>query len=324
MFTARSILVTVSILIVFTIPAFGFEEGQGSPPSPIDVPRDPTITITFSQPQYSVNVEPGETGVVHTDVTVRCEMPPSTPPGQYCIVNLQAEAGGWPVNVPPSLTFSNTDTEEKVMISTQIPVETSSRVNGQLTVSGRWSYSPGTRGGTVDPSSAQIVVLPYGKPVVGIDNENLTGKVGSWHEIELTVRNDGNCEDTISFEVLEKPGNFDAYFPDTSVTVGEKEETTVLLMMKQRTGSPGSTRIIISASSSNPGKNANITKDIIYESKLSLNSFFTSPITIGALVILLIIGIVVSAIVARKMGRKFPSFRRMEPVVEISGITQTS
>ncbi len=207
----------------------------------------PTITIELDDDKKGVSVSPGSTGVIRFQGTVTAEVP-LMPPGQYLIVTLQADAGGWPVSIPPSMSFTNNHTEERFEVTVQVPIETSRQTQGQLTISGRWRYSPGTLGGTIDPATAIIEIEQYYSYTVS-PRETVT-KTGpdSVCEVEFEVHNKGNAADRISLEVtnkddLEGSGIF-ASVKTSDLSIPEKQSKFYpVAMVTSPSASPGKYRI---------------------------------------------------------------------------------
>lgn len=167
----------------------------------VDAVGRPAIRIELAQTKQTAYVAPGQDGVVTFTGTVTATIPVS-PQIQYLVVNLQAEAGGWPVSVPPSLTFNRAITQQGFAVSVQVPVETSQKTSGQLSISGRWSYSPGTRGGNVDPATAIIVIKQYYQFSVGCDKPYVQVGPGSSLGFKIRLINEGNAADRLTIEVL--------------------------------------------------------------------------------------------------------------------------
>jgi hypothetical protein len=172
-------------------------------PSKTDGMGSPSITIQLEDSRKKVEVSPGSSGVLTFNGTVIAEAP-IMPPGQYLVVTLMADAGGWAVSVPPSLVFSNNVTEQPFSLSVQVPIETSVKTQGQLSVSGKWRYSPGSMGGSIEPATAIIEVEQYYSYAVS-PKEMLT-KIGtdSISEVVFEIINKGNAADRLTLEVMNK------------------------------------------------------------------------------------------------------------------------
>jgi hypothetical protein len=160
----------------------------------------PAITIALAQAKQTAYVAPGQDGIVTFTGTVFAQIPWS-PNIQYLVVQLQADAGGWPVSVPPALTFSKAQKQQSFTLSVQVPIETSQRTQGQLSVSGRWSYSPGAGGGTIPPATAIIFVKQYYQFSVGCDKPYVQVQPGSSLGFRLRLINEGNANDRLRVEV---------------------------------------------------------------------------------------------------------------------------
>lgn len=272
----RKSFLAICIVLIFILILPMINDASGERPL-APLAGAPNIAIVLDQNEQSVSVEPGDDGILRFTGTVYCELPPSTPPGQYCIVQLQADAGGWPVSVPPALEFDRTHEEEDFQLDIQIPIETSQRTQGQLSVSGRWSYSPGMGGGTIPPVTAIITVESYSKPLLESDAKNNTFPVGKWVEIPIRVTNAGNANDNIEIEITNVPDGIEAYLLTDEVNVPEKQAKVIKMKIKQSTGSPKIHRITIGAKGTNGGRKDEDQHTVVIETTISARSFFTTP-----------------------------------------------
>jgi hypothetical protein len=166
----------------------------------VEAVGSPAIRIELAQTKQTAYVAPGQDGVVTFTGQVTATIPWS-PNVQYLVVTLQADAGGWPVSVPPSLTFNRAITTQGFTLSVQVPVETSQKTQGQLSISGRWRYSPGTLGGTVDPATAIIVIKQYYQFSVGCDKPYVQVGPGSSLGFKIRLINEGNAADRLRVEI---------------------------------------------------------------------------------------------------------------------------
>lgn len=294
--------ISMILLTLVLIPAVAINVDGGKPDGPSA--GAPTIEIVIDQSRYQVDVEPGADGVLRVTGTIHCDLPPSTPPGQYCIVNLQADAGGWPVSVPPAFVFDRTHEEEDFSIEIQVPIETSQTTTGQLSVSGRWSYSPGVGGGTVPASTAIILVKPYSRLAFSFDKENNTASVGDWGELKITITNEGNAGDEVRLSIDDVPEGLDAYLEEEYLRIPEKQSKTTILNFKQSSGTPGTYQISISAEGLHNGSRSELQHSVVVQTKLSFKSMITTPFVIIPLVLVLIVaGIIAFRLIRKKMKR---------------------
>ncbi len=267
----------------------------------------PTIQIVLDQEMIEVNVEPGSDGIGRFTGTVYCEMPASTPPGQYCIVQLNADAGGWPVSIPDAMSFDRNHEEEDFILSVQVPIETSQKTSGQLSVSGRWSYSPGMVGGTIPPATAIIEVMAYSKPIVSAESRNNTINVGKWGEIVIKVMNGGNANDDIQLEIGDLPDGVDAYFEEDTILVPEKSTKTTILRVRQSSGAPKTHQFVVIAKGRYNGSKDQDQQTVVFETGISAISLITTPYVIIPFMILLIVGGVFTFKIVRRMKKKSDS-----------------
>jgi hypothetical protein len=194
----------------------------------------------------------------------------------------------------------------------QVPVETSRKTQGQLSVSGRWRMSPGTLGGTVDPVTCIIKIEQYGQPMISPSTKNNTVKVGEWLDIEIELTNAGNGYDIIMLGVDETPDGVDAYKRKDGFRIGEKQSETVILRVRQNSGTPRMNTVTLRATSSQPGKKAIETKEVHFESTLSVKSVVFHPVSLIAFFILAIVLTVVVVIFVRKPELRRRLFKRRD------------
>ena len=111
-----AIAIVICILLSSIIIAVSDDNG-------VDGVGEPAIRIELAQTKQTAYAAPGQDGVVTFTGTVTATIPVS-PNIQYLIVTLEADAGGWPVSVPPSLTFNRAITQQGFALSVQVPTGT--------------------------------------------------------------------------------------------------------------------------------------------------------------------------------------------------------
>lgn len=277
-------LFTALVIILFS-PIVNGASGE-KPQTPMA--GAPNISIVLDQDEVTATVEPGDDGRIRFTGTVYCELPPSTPPGQYCVVTLTADAGGWPVSNPPSMAFSRTYEQEDFYLDIQIPIETSQMTQGQLSVSGRWSYSPGAGGGTIPPATAIINVGAYSRPFLESDSKNNTFPVGKWAEIPIDVTNVGNANDDIALEITNIPDGIEAYLLTDEIHVPEKQTKVIKMKVRQSSGSPRINKITVVGKGSNGGRKEEDQHTVVIETTVSAKSLITTPYVVGPFILILL------------------------------------
>lgn len=160
----------------------------------------PAVRIELAQTKQTAYVAPGQDGIVTFTGQVTATIPWS-PNIQYLVVTLMADAGGWAVSVPPSLIFSKAQKQQSFTLSVQVPVETSQKTQGQLSVSGKWRYSPGSLGGSIDPATAIIVVKQYYQFSIGCEKPYVQVGPGSSLGFQIRLINEGNSADRLRVEI---------------------------------------------------------------------------------------------------------------------------
>ncbi len=200
--------------------------------SDVDAMGAPAIRIILTQTKQTAYVAPGQDGVVTFTGEVTAQIPWS-PSVQYLVVSLQAEAGGWSVAGAPSLTFNRAVSLQNFQLSVQVPIETSQKTQGQLTVAGKWRYSPGTGGGTIDPVTAIIVIKQYYQFSIGCDKPYVQIGPGSSLGFKIRLINEGNAADRLVVEVtnLDKLADkgWTVQLSQDKFSVPEKQEKVLTL-----------------------------------------------------------------------------------------------
>ena len=158
------------------------------------------ITINLAQKKQTAYVAPGQEGIVTFTGEVTAQIPWS-PSIQYCIVSMEASAGGWVVSIPPPLIFSKQTRTQSFAMTVQVPPETSHFTQGQLEVSGRWTYSPGRLTGTISTTSAIIVVDQYYQFSVGCEKPYVEVAPGNSLGFRVRLINEGNANDKLRMEI---------------------------------------------------------------------------------------------------------------------------
>lgn len=224
----RSLCISMMVIGASLFGVFYFSE-------PSDAVGQPDIAVTINQPRQTAYVKPGQDGIVTFTGTVEVKIP-WDPSFQYLVVELEADAGGWPVSNPPALIFSRQTTMRTFSLSVQVPIGTSSKTKGELVISGRWSYSPGILSGEVPPSTAIIVVDWYSQfdiscndPIVEAERDDRVG-------ISILVENEGNGDDRVRLEIenieeLNDKG-ITPILADYSVTVEEGKTGEAMLYVE--------------------------------------------------------------------------------------------
>ena len=263
---------------------------------------DPDIYIEIDQDELFVDVEPGKDGICEVTGTIYCDMPPTTPPGQQCLVFPIAHASGWAVENPPAIAFTRTYTEESFNIRIQVPPETSAVTPGTFVLSARWRYSPGVEAGDVDPVSINITVNSYCNLVLGSEKPVLKAPVGEWVEFELTLRNDGNVDSNVTLDIS-SDSDVVVELRSKSLFLLEKNVIIIKIKAKQEGGYGRSNPMTIRATSPYDGDKNDITFGLYLKTTSSMVSLMKSPVLLilFSMILLLSVGISVFIYKKRKM-----------------------
>jgi len=207
-----------------------------TPQGGVDAVGDPEITIALAQAKQTVYVAPGQDGIVTFTGTVFVQVPWS-PNIQYLVVDLSADAGSWPVSVPPSLTFSKAVKQQSFTISVQAPIGAPADESHTLTVGGTWHYEPGMTGGQCEPATAIILIKQYYTCDLETKTPFIEALANERLDTSVLVKNTGNGDDEIQLEIANHEDlairGIDVYLSDSKVSVeyNETVETGIIIQV---------------------------------------------------------------------------------------------
>ncbi len=161
---------------------------------------DPYFSIQLDHDKYYTDVHPGSDGIVK--VTGNVTVSSSWNDVQSYSVILVVDGGGWPTSAPERMTFSEEKTTIPFEASIQVPIETSSRITGQLTISGRWSPDSDGIGGIIENKTAAIFANKYYDLAVGLEERHANANIGDTHGFKCRLINQGNGEDSVKVEIV--------------------------------------------------------------------------------------------------------------------------
>ncbi len=261
----------------------------------------PEISIELDHDSMEVDVSPGSDGVVTFEGTVYCDVPPTTPPGQECIVYLITNAGGWAVNSIPAIAFSRTKTQERFLFDVQVPPETSSTREAELEIFAKWQYSPGVEMGTAEGTSAKIIIKPYCNLAFTSEDPVMRAPVGEWADLRLILKNEGNTDSNIILEITFEDG-VEVEIESNTIVIGERGEYEISIRAKQRGGLAKSNPISIRATSQHEGERNDVTFGLYLKTETSIRSLSGFPLllTISSTLILIAVAISIIVIIRRR------------------------
>ncbi|MCU0799505.1 MAG: hypothetical protein MUC62_07525 [Candidatus Thermoplasmatota archaeon] len=172
-----------------------------------------SVTAFFDRNSVDAHVDPERGGFV-TFTGYVVPLFPFEVDGQYAIIRLTAEAGGWETTDIPVLTATKVTNELMFSVSVLVPPETRASggdITQTLTVSGTWSYEPESRSGQVEPVEGFIVIRQYYMYRLSLDRSYVQVSPGTEFDIEIRIENQGNGDDEVEIdiegrEVLEEEG----------------------------------------------------------------------------------------------------------------------
>ncbi|MGA1792759.1 MAG: choice-of-anchor T family protein [Thermoplasmatota archaeon] len=198
--------------------------------------EDPNIWIKMDEYEKSVNVAPGEDGIVTFNGSVGIQFPNGTPENEICIVDLICECDGWPVSKPPILPFSLKSPEKEFKTSIQVPITTSSKVKNELVITARWSYDPDYRYGELEPVNCTVIVLPYADIKIGCDRPYQETDIGEWVIFRMNIRNEGNYDAVVDIEAVPDRDNLEIEPMNLTIEVPEGETVVFSVRIRQKEG----------------------------------------------------------------------------------------
>jgi hypothetical protein len=182
-----------------------------------------TSVSTDADPYVEVDVSPGSPGSVTIYGNVTCQ---TTNPLTPVIVTLAVSSTVGVATIDkPSMEFQGThQTEEFLVVIT--PLGETASTDYSCIVSGTWQQ--GGQTGDVDPSTTQVVVLPFS--LCNIINTEIekTAETGDSVSFTIELENQGNCDDVYNIEItnlddLESKGITVDEIGDVGVLQGDTE-----------------------------------------------------------------------------------------------------
>jgi len=252
----------------------------------------PDIRIEMDWTEVHSKVEPSMDGIVVFTGTCYCDIPDSVSDLYWVSFKISADAGGWPVSIPPALYFSKYQSYHEFTISIQVPIQTVASDKNIVRIGGIWEYEPSAGTGTVDPVKVNIIVDQFSS--ISLGTRDMIGKipVGSWNNITLIASNFGNGEDLIHLEAESAWKNIELEIERDIIDVEFESEASVGLKIKQTEGASDDILVTIRAWSDVAGSNNLTEMDLIIVTSFSLQSLVTTPsyyIPVGAVILIVMI-----------------------------------
>lgn len=253
---------------------------------------EPEITLTIDQESVKANVDPNSDGVVTLTGEVTCEMPSYIPNNVYCVVELRADAGGWPVSVPPELTFSQSISVNNFAISAVVPLESPTTESRDVFLSGTWYYSPGNQGGSVNSDSAYIEIQPYSYLEVQNTEVNISLDGGSSRSVQVSVTNSGNSNADIMVGATADDPSIEVEIEETQYTISPNQKAEVELKIKDTKNENGLYQVTFWVESVDYSNQGRVTRNFRVQVKEDRFSIDDIPFLIpGAVLIVVAIAI---------------------------------
>jgi len=159
----------------------------------------------------------------------------------------------------------------------------------------QWEYDPTGQRGTFNPISCDIVVDQFSR--LSIEREPVTARtpVGEWLDATVYVLNEGNGRDRIFLEAYPRSSGVDVSIDRDHLDLDSNERGEFHLKIRQRSGSPGTTNVRITARSNVEGQENETHYVMPFITKTSFKSFTTTPsqylpvISISILILLVVV-----------------------------------
>jgi hypothetical protein len=156
--------------------------------------------IALDQTEQTAVVGPNQSGFVTFTGNVHCEISNEST-AQKVIMYLEANAGGWPWTIRPSVVaFDKEKSDEVFSVSIGIPPGTSHAITQQLTIGARVG-SPCGQQTQVFPANAMINVKQYYKFKVECDKPYVEVSPGAECIFTIKFTNKGNDQDVIKLMI---------------------------------------------------------------------------------------------------------------------------
>jgi hypothetical protein len=257
----------------------------------------PVVVINLSQQEQPVSVAPGDPGTVTFSGEVSAQIPLEVRI-QYLIVSLYYTAGNgegtWMSVGTTQVIFSKGVSTQSFTCSVEVPKGTSHDEPGTLTVSGQWSYSPGSETGEATPDSAAIIIPAYSFPEIEVDQFVAKVEKNEIAEFKFTVRNLGNAPDKYTLKIIAPEGMIILYDAPNPLELNEDEYG--YFTVKARSSTQGEKNIIVRVTGSYQGDSNfdNVTVILNVQSKTIVDSA-KGYLVPGIAIILLIAAVGVGA-----------------------------
>lgn len=158
--------------------------------------------IELSDTAYNAVVDPDSDGRVLVDGRIHVDHWDHEHESVH--IRILANAGGWDVEEPAVITLSEETDHVDFQVVVNVPIETSSSIDGKVSIEGEWSASNGETGGEIESKEADIIIDPYHRISVGsISGPSWENSPGTTFSTSFFVVNSGNVPETIKLLVLE-------------------------------------------------------------------------------------------------------------------------
>jgi hypothetical protein len=174
-------------------------------PDRADAVGEMSVTAFLDNGRNSVdaNVDP-ERGGVATFTGYVIPLFPFEVDGQYAIIRLTADAGGWETTEIPVMTATKVTTKLLFSVSVLVPPGTEASggdISQTISISGTWTYEPESRSGQIEPVDGFIVIRQYYMYKLDLERSYLQVSPGTGFEVELTIQNQGNGDDEVELSI---------------------------------------------------------------------------------------------------------------------------
>jgi len=208
---------------------------------------DPDICIVMDEYEKSVNVAPGQDGVVEFNGSVRAVFTNTTPEEEVYVVRLVASCDGWSGSLPPAIVLTMEAPEKGFNIKVQAPPKTSTTEKGLLVIQGNWVNRTHDRMGNIDPVDCTINILPFVSIRLGCDAPYQETDIGEWAVFWMRLSNDGNYDAIVDIQMVIYMDRLEVEPKNITLEVPEGETVTFTVRMRQKEGPSGVGYIDLSA-----------------------------------------------------------------------------
>ncbi len=198
---------------------------------------NPSGSIEIDQEAAFAQVAPGQSGIVTFTGVISIQNSGLGSTIQTIMVNLAADAQGWPVSIVPEvMEFQDTNGSQSFAATVSVPPDTPMDKVGTITVSGTGNVQPGVKSFTLSSDSASILIKQYYDFEVNCTTPFQEARPGDSTVFKISLTNTGNGDDKVGIYLdnyVEVTGNgLTPIWSTNEVTIGPDLSAMVSLTIE--------------------------------------------------------------------------------------------